>query len=232
MGTFIDRANFGGRSLFMITFNFVICFFVDDDADVIMTVIMPMTILRLSVVLIYWSAFFAVLSPSRESIADRAIPCFLHFVNIFLAFGILLVFLAYFSHHQLHDLIDSGVLMVAVLPIVELAILCFALLISFSGRMEPAVAAVDCETRTWSAHDAVMYGYGQNTCAICLEEYEEGDLIGRAPCSHIFHEHCYRTWHSHKKVQEQLCPFRCEGSHENSITGNEYDLVRCVYAGD
>eukprot|EP00931_Biecheleriopsis_adriatica_P037784 TRINITY_DN21684_c0_g1_i1.p1 TRINITY_DN21684_c0_g1~~TRINITY_DN21684_c0_g1_i1.p1 ORF type:complete len:234 (+),score=14.48 TRINITY_DN21684_c0_g1_i1:59-760(+) len=227
METLIDRAHFV-RSLFMITFSLVTCFFVSDDANLIMTVIMPMTLLRLSVVLsyFYW-LFFAVLSPSGESIADRAVPCFLHFANSFLAFGVLLVFLlAYFSHHQLDDLIDSGVLIIAVLPIVELTILCFALLVSFFRRMEPAVAAVDFETRTWSAHDAVMYGNGQNTCVICLEEYAEGDLIGRAPCSHVFHEHCYRTWHSHKKVQEQLCPFRCEVQMNNSMTGDGHDLFQ------
>lgn len=42
-----------------------------------------------------------------------------------------------------------------------------------------------------------------DTCAICLDAYEEGDSLTALPCHHSFHTHCIRPWLSGKSA---LCP--------------------------
>ena len=42
-----------------------------------------------------------------------------------------------------------------------------------------------------------------DTCAICLDAYEEGDKLTGLPCHHSFHTHCIRPWLSGKSA---LCP--------------------------
>ncbi|KAI8006459.1 putative E3 ubiquitin-protein ligase ATL44 [Camellia lanceoleosa] len=48
-----------------------------------------------------------------------------------------------------------------------------------------------------------------NDCAICLEDFEEGDTCGVLPsCDHSFHPKCIRRWLV--KNQNQTCPLcRC-----------------------
>lgn len=50
------------------------------------------------------------------------------------------------------------------------------------------------------------------TCHICLEDFQEGEIIGQPHCRHLFHASCLSSWQSHKK-SVALCPFRCTG-HE------------------
>lgn len=40
-------------------------------------------------------------------------------------------------------------------------------------------------------------------CSICCSEYNQGDLIKRLPCKHIFHETCIVPWLKDKCV----CPY-------------------------
>ncbi|CAN0511275.1 unnamed protein product, partial [Scytosiphon promiscuus] len=42
-----------------------------------------------------------------------------------------------------------------------------------------------------------------DTCAICLDAYEEGESLTGLPCHHSFHTHCIRPWLSGKSG---LCP--------------------------
>jgi hypothetical protein len=37
-------------------------------------------------------------------------------------------------------------------------------------------------------------GRGTNSCAICLVEIEEGDIVGDIPCHHVFHKECLKSW--------------------------------------
>jgi hypothetical protein len=57
------------------------------------------------------------------------------------------------------------------------------------------------------AHDALAE-CGGSTCAICLEEFSSGCLLGRLPCGHIYHMNCLRKWLSTVR-SENWCPMRC-----------------------
>ena len=43
------------------------------------------------------------------------------------------------------------------------------------------------------------------TCAICLGDYEPGDSLRLLPCNHTFHLHCLTTWAQRKKHATR-CP--------------------------
>jgi hypothetical protein len=37
-------------------------------------------------------------------------------------------------------------------------------------------------------------GRKEKTCAICLSEIENGDIVGDIPCHHVFHKDCLKSW--------------------------------------
>ena len=47
-------------------------------------------------------------------------------------------------------------------------------------------------------------GQGEGNCAICLVDYEEGDVIAFLGCGHGFHDGCVRPWLSNHR---HTCPF-------------------------
>nr|XP_009771103.1 PREDICTED: RING finger protein 11-like [Nicotiana sylvestris]XP_016432684.1 PREDICTED: RING finger protein 11-like [Nicotiana tabacum] len=50
------------------------------------------------------------------------------------------------------------------------------------------------------------------TCAICILEYKNGDIIGKLQCEHEFHLDCIKQWLLKKKV----CPL-CRASADTFI---------------
>mmetsp|Transcript_88716 Transcript_88716/g.185496 ORF Transcript_88716/g.185496 Transcript_88716/m.185496 type:complete len:263 (+) Transcript_88716:415-1203(+) len=44
------------------------------------------------------------------------------------------------------------------------------------------------------------------TCAVCLQDFSQEDLVVRLPCGHTFHQSCSIRW----LRQQWKCPFRCE----------------------
>lgn len=50
--------------------------------------------------------------------------------------------------------------------------------------------------------DLCRYG---STCAICLEDFQEGHQVCQPPCGHIFHQRCLQHWLDN----HDRCPFRC-----------------------
>lgn len=58
-------------------------------------------------------------------------------------------------------------------------------------------------------HDDV----GERSCAICLEEYKDGDNLGGMKCGHDFHVSCIKKWLEMKNV----CPF-CKASALEDIS--------------
>eukprot|EP00158_Paraphelidium_tribonemae_P004230 Partr_v1_DN26648_c2_g1_i1_m69536 putative RING finger protein len=52
------------------------------------------------------------------------------------------------------------------------------------------------------AEDAIE---DHNTCAICIEDYGEDDLIRQLPCKHTFHSTCIDPWVMEKNASCPLC---------------------------
>jgi len=48
---------------------------------------------------------------------------------------------------------------------------------------------------------------GQQSCAICIEDFSAGERVKRLPCGHKFHAHCADDWLS----RAASCPMRCPG---------------------
>ncbi|ORX43195.1 hypothetical protein DM01DRAFT_1378848 [Hesseltinella vesiculosa] len=54
-------------------------------------------------------------------------------------------------------------------------------------------------------------------CAICLEDYAEGDCIRILPCLHEFHASCIDTWLTTRKKFCPICKFNiCQGRHQQT----------------
>jgi len=51
-------------------------------------------------------------------------------------------------------------------------------------------------------------------CSICLGHYEEGEVLVRLPCNHLFHEECVLSWTSNH-IRCPLCNIELEGDPEN-----------------
>lgn len=58
---------------------------------------------------------------------------------------------------------------------------------------------------------------GDTSCAICLADFEDTDVVSRLPCRHGFHTDCIREW-----LGGGLhcgCPMRCAGAAEATVVG-------------
>jgi hypothetical protein len=45
----------------------------------------------------------------------------------------------------------------------------------------------------------------ERECSICLMEYQNGELLHKLPCNHIFHRGCIMVWNNRKTT----CPICC-----------------------
>lgn len=48
--------------------------------------------------------------------------------------------------------------------------------------------------------------YESEECSICLQPFEEGELVGSLPCGHFFHTKCIYKWFTQKQEQPHFCP--------------------------
>mmetsp|Transcript_24814 Transcript_24814/g.65571 ORF Transcript_24814/g.65571 Transcript_24814/m.65571 type:complete len:295 (-) Transcript_24814:204-1088(-) len=45
----------------------------------------------------------------------------------------------------------------------------------------------------------------QETCVVCLDDFQAEDVVAELPCGHVFHPTCAHRW----LVQDWRCPLRC-----------------------
>lgn len=54
----------------------------------------------------------------------------------------------------------------------------------------------------------VRFGQGEQCCTICLEKYDQGELLNRLRCGHFFHINCLTSW-MQRVAQCPLCRESC-----------------------
>jgi len=74
-------------------------------------------------------------------------------------------------------------------------------------------------TKQWLKSDKVEY----DTCAICIEDFEEGDLLRILPCNHAYHCKCVDPWLTTGKRVCPLCKRRVLSDDEVSDDEDYFD---------
>eukprot|EP00440_Ansanella_granifera_P043422 gb/GFBE01047071.1/.p1 GENE.gb/GFBE01047071.1/~~gb/GFBE01047071.1/.p1 ORF type:complete len:281 (+),score=42.28 gb/GFBE01047071.1/:1-843(+) len=49
----------------------------------------------------------------------------------------------------------------------------------------------------------------EKLCVICLQGFEDTQIVAQLPCGHVFHKHCILTWLGRCRTGQHQCPSRC-----------------------
>ncbi|KAF9107209.1 E3 ubiquitin-protein ligase rnf13 [Mortierella sp. AM989] len=94
---------------------------------------------------------------------------------------------------------------------------------SFSARSMRSVTAIAAaealDSGTNTDHPTGIFG--NDNCAICIEEFAEGDQIRTLPCHHEYHCECIDPWLTSKSSTCPLCKYECKTPATESQDGGE-----------
>ena len=62
----------------------------------------------------------------------------------------------------------------------------------------------------------------QTSCAVCIEEYSEGDKLRQLPCGHVFHTECIVPWLTERHISCPLCKSDVILTEDNQMVRNEW----------
>ncbi|KAG0274773.1 hypothetical protein BGZ95_009482 [Linnemannia exigua] len=81
---------------------------------------------------------------------------------------------------------------------------------SISGRSIRSVKALEAaETLDASTNAVPQEGFTNDMCAICLDEFSDGEEVRTLPCHHEFHCECIDPWLLRKSSTCPLCKYEC-----------------------
>ena len=67
-------------------------------------------------------------------------------------------------------------------------------LVSYRMKYSDVIKIDDFEKFSSIESRPVAHDSHSGTCAICLEEFEEGEMVPKLPCQHNFHTRCLFVW--------------------------------------
>mmetsp|Transcript_60143 Transcript_60143/g.111531 ORF Transcript_60143/g.111531 Transcript_60143/m.111531 type:complete len:268 (-) Transcript_60143:81-884(-) len=86
------------------------------------------------------------------------------------------------------------------------------------ASQKPKAVAPDVQTFTFARADvekAVGKAVSENPCHICLDELQDGELVGKLACGHCFHAQCIARW----LKTGSGCPLRCASGQFTTEAG-------------
>ncbi|KAK5822733.1 hypothetical protein F5H01DRAFT_336380 [Linnemannia elongata] len=99
---------------------------------------------------------------------------------------------------------------------------------SISGRSIRSMKALGtAETLDTNTNVLPQEGLSNDMCAICLDEFSNGEEIRTLPCHHEFHCECIDPWLTRKSSTCPLCKYECSKPSVDA-TGNETANVEAV----
>ncbi|KAF9121573.1 E3 ubiquitin-protein ligase rnf13, partial [Mortierella sp. GBA39] len=95
--------------------------------------------------------------------------------------------------------------------------------IAAATALESSIAVTTSQAAGSPSTAHIDDGDGEDTCAICLDEFEDGDEIRSLPCHHEFHCDCIDPWLVRKSSTCPLCKFDCLPQTEEEAQGRGED---------
>lgn len=169
--------------------------------------IWSMTVINLCITCIYFHGWSAPLRsaesdtyenpPQRESEVARVYIIIFLFGLFTTNFGILLFGMALACRSEWLGFVNVVPLRSFLLAAVHLSTITY----------EELLARAPSDERTKRVSVAQIISH-QDSCVICLSEFQGPDVLAELPCNHFFHESCARSWFAH----QPRCPYRCRES--------------------